>query len=176
MDSFVHVAKTPGETSISGPLPLAQILPGLGVLDNRAHASTLSRCHGRALTIAAASAPRVKYLAARRLFATGLADVDRHEDYAVADVQGLALFPIVRRAERNDVPIAVARIAPLNVRTHCWLLDARYLRAKRGKRLATEFLPVAEPATAFAGVVADAVNVVHSHGDLISCCLAVICD
>ena len=115
-------------------------------------------------------------MAARRHFATGLADVGRHEDYAVADVQGLALFPIVRLAERNDVPIAVARIAPLNVRTHCWLLDARYLRAKRAKRLTTDFLPVLEPATAFAGVVADAVNVAHSHVDLISCCLAVICD
>ena len=125
---------------------------------------------------AASLVPLVEYLEARRLYATGPADVGRYECYAVADVQRLALFPIVRRAERNDVPIAVARIAPLNVRTHCWLLDARYLRAKRGKRLATEFLPVAEPATAFAGVVADAVNVVHSHGDLISCCLAVICD
>lgn len=176
MDSFVHVAKTPGETSISGPRPLAQILPGLGVLDNRAHASTLSRCHGRAMTIAAASAPRVEYLAARRLFATGLADVGRHEFYAVADVQRLALFPIVRRAERNDVPIAVARIALLNVRTHCWPLDARCLRAKRGKRLATDFFPVLEPATACAGVLADAVNVAHSHGYFLSCCLAVICD
>ena len=176
MDSFVHVAKTLGEASISGPLPLAQILPGLGVLDNRAHASTLSRCRGRAMTIAAASAPRVEYLAARQLFVTGLADVGRYEVYAVADVQRLALFPIVRRAQRNDVPIAVARIVPLNVRTHCWLLDALYLRAKRGKRLATEFFPMVEPATAFAGVVADTVNVAHSHGDFLSCCLAVICD
>jgi hypothetical protein len=83
---------------------------------------------------------------------------------------------MVRLAERNDVPIAVARIAPLNVRTHCWPLDARYLRAKRGKRLATEFFPVVEPATAFAGVVADAVNVAHSHGDFRFCCLAEIFD
>ena len=126
--------------------------------------------------LAAFLVPLVEYLEARRLFATGLADVGRYEDYAVADVQGLALFPIVRLAERNDVPIAVARIAPLNVRTHCWLLDARYLRAKHGKRLATDFFPVLEPATAFAGVVADAVNVAHSHVDLISRCLAVICD
>ena len=110
------------------------------------------------------------------LFATGLADAGRHEFYAVADVQRVALFPIVRRAERNDVPIAVARIVPLNVRTHCCPLDARYLRAIRGKRLATEFLPVLEPATAFAGVIADAVNVAHSHDDFFSCCLAVICD
>ena len=116
------------------------------------------------------------YLEARRLFATGLADVGRHEFYVVADVQRLALFPIVRLAERNDVPTAVARIVLLNVRTHCWPLDARYLRAKRGKRLATEFFPVLEPATACAGVVADAVNVAHSHGYFLSCCLAVICD
>jgi hypothetical protein len=116
------------------------------------------------------------HVEARRLFATGLADVGRHECYVVADVQRLALFPIVRRAERNDVPIAVARIAPLNVRTHCCPLDARYLRAKRGKRLATEFLPVVEPATACTGVVADAINVAHSHGDFLSCCLAVMCD
>jgi hypothetical protein len=45
-----------GETSISGPLPLAQILPRLGVLDNRTHASTLSRCRGKAMATAAASA------------------------------------------------------------------------------------------------------------------------
>ena len=55
-DSFVHTAKILGEASISGPLPLAQILPGLGVLDNRAHASTLSRCRGKAMAIAGASA------------------------------------------------------------------------------------------------------------------------
>src|ERR1039457_2152823 len=74
MDSLVDVAKTlgevsisgplllaqirpglGGETSISGPLPLAQILPCLGVLDNRARASTLSHCRGRAMTIAAAN-------------------------------------------------------------------------------------------------------------------------
>jgi hypothetical protein len=35
---------------------------------------------------------------------------------------------------------------------------------------------VVEPATAFAGVVADAVNVAHSHRDFLSYCLAVICD
>ena len=52
MDSFVQVAKTLGEASISGPLPLAQILPGLGVLDNRAHSSTLSRFRGKAMAIA----------------------------------------------------------------------------------------------------------------------------
>ena len=75
--------------------------------------------------LAASLVPRVEYLEARRLFATGLADIGRHECYAVADVQRLALFPIVRRAERNDVPIAVARIASLNVGTHCWPLDAR---------------------------------------------------
>jgi hypothetical protein len=35
---------------------------------------------------------------------------------------------------------------------------------------------VLEPATACTGVVADAVNVAHSHGYFRSCWLAVICD
>ena len=43
--------------------------------------------------LAASLVPRVEYLEARRLFATGLADIGRHECYAVADVQRLALFP-----------------------------------------------------------------------------------
>jgi hypothetical protein len=55
-EGFVHVAKILGETSISGPFPTPQILPSLGVLDNRAHASTLSRFCGRAMAIAGASA------------------------------------------------------------------------------------------------------------------------
>ena len=74
--------------------------------------------------------------------------------------------------ERNNVPTAVGRTVFLDMGTYFWLLNTVFFRAVGRKRLATEFLPMIEPATAFANILTGTIDVLHFHGSLLSVYLA----
>ncbi len=75
-------------------------------------------------------------------------------------------------AERDNVPTVVSRTVFLDMCTYFRLLSTCLFRAVCGERLATELFPVVEPATAFTGTVACAIDVLHFHGSLLCICSA----
>lgn len=80
----------------------------------------------------------------------------------------LARFGVMLPAKRDDVPATVRGIALLHMSPYRRALIASYLRACGRQKLATEVLPMVQPAAAFADVADGAVDILHEHGHSIS--------
>jgi hypothetical protein len=83
----------------------------------------------------------------------------------IADLQGFPSFAVVLFAKWNNVPTAVRRTGFLDMCANFWFLSAFVFWTKARQLLLAEFLPMIEPASAFAGVVTGAIDVVHFHNE-----------
>lgn len=74
------------------------------------------------------------------------------------------MHAVVAAAQWDNVPIVIPRIVFLHVSTNFRFLCTAYFRAKACKRLAAVILPVLQPASALARVLACSVDVFDFHG------------
>lgn len=92
----------------------------------------------------------------------GCSDICRNK-LCLQDVERLPDLGIVLLTEGNDVPAPVGGPIFLNMGTYFGLFGACFLRTVSRQHAAAVLLPMVEPASALAGIVARAVDVIDLH-------------